>query len=145
MRRLLAVLLLTAPLLGAKKAPAYQYQDAILLSFRDVAVGSSCSTEGTTNGTVDDDGRIKGDSSGSSSCHNQTSRQYTVKLGDSVYVLQAKAPLTSTIPVLWMIPPRESVLARVMPGTPLKVRMDGGTFYVKVGSKESAFNIVAAQ
>ena len=40
---------------------------------------------------------------------------------------------------------KNSVLYGVLPGTPIKMRSEGGTVYIKVGKRESEYEIAAMQ
>jgi hypothetical protein len=92
MQRLLAVVLLFCCAAAyAKDKNDPQYQDAVLVSFRNISTGSSCSSYGNTNGAVDDDGRVAATTNSSSSCFNNTARLYTIKVEDHTYVIKPAA------------------------------------------------------
>ena len=40
---------------------------------------------------------------------------------------------------------KNSVLYGVLPGTPIKMRSESGTVYIKVGKRETEYKIVAMQ
>lgn len=126
-------------------AQAAEYQNGILVSFRDVRTGSSCS--GSVNAKADDDGNVNGNSN--SSCSDTTERDYTVKIGDQLMVitpaLTKKRSGFAIATLGWSeIPRKGSVLRDQLPGAHFMVRSDSSGMYVKVDKKESKFRIVAA-
>lgn len=126
------------------------YQNGILVSFYSVTSGSSCSSSGSVNGKVDDDGTVSGSTNGNTNCVNSESRRYKIKVGENTYVLRrtfsagqkAGAIASMGWSALFI---KNSVLANLLPGTPVQVRSDGTGFLVKVGKKESRYDVVAAQ
>ena len=75
----------------------------------------------------------KTDSSGS--CQDTSVRLYTVKVGDSTFVIKHGVEIWN----------RESVLARQLPGFKFKVRTQKDKLYIKVGERESPFFLVEAK
>jgi hypothetical protein len=134
----------------AKPPKDVQYQDAVLVSFKDITTGSNCSSNGTVKGKVDDDGNVSGDSNSTTSCSDKTMRHYTIKVGDSVFVLEPsmsggqKAGAVASLG--WSaVFAKKSVLWNQLPGTHMQVRSDPHGFYVKVGNRESLYDIVGAK
>lgn len=136
-------LTLPTPIASAKdkhSRPDSNYQDGTLVSFRNVATGSSCShtaeTTGDVDATTDDNGNtsgtVKSTTRGSTDCANSYKRLYTIRYAESTLVI-------AHAPEIWN---RPSVLARQLPGAKIKVRYDGKHLFVKVGEKESKFDIV---
>jgi hypothetical protein len=143
MKRLTLILLLLSSAAWAKeKAAPADYQDAVLVSFRTVATGSSCSHSSTTSGnvdaTTDDDGNttgtIKATTEGSTDCSNTGWVYYTLSVGNHTYVVHHAVAFRF----------RSSNLHGQLPGAHLQVRMDGKAFYVRVNNKESKFVVVEA-
>jgi hypothetical protein len=133
---------------SSKSEPVYQ--DGVLVSFFSITTGSSCSTSGTVKGQVNDDGAVSGSTNDNTNCSNNESRRYRIKVGDNAYVLRhtlsggQKAAALASLGwgAMFM---KQSVLANLLPGTPIKARSDGTGFFVKVGKKESRYEVIAAQ
>jgi hypothetical protein len=119
----------------AKPHKDVQYQDAVLLSFRNVATGSSCTSTGSGKAKTDDNGDTEGNTSGQTDCSNNIVRRYTVQLGNITYVLVRAYGFSF----------KSSVLANQLPGTHVLVRTDEHGFYVKIGDRESRYDIVEAK
>jgi hypothetical protein len=134
----------------ASSKPELVYQDGVLVSFFTVTTGSSCSSSGTVKGQVNDDGAVSGSTNDNTNCSNNESRRYRIKVGDNAYVLRhtlsggQKAAALASLGwgAMFM---KQSVLANLLPGTPIKARSDGTGFFVKVGKKESRYEVIAAQ
>lgn len=62
-------------------------------------------------------------------------RLYTVRSGDNTYVLEYEGAAFY----------RPSVLANCLPGTKVKIAMDRKHFYVRIGNKESKFQVIEAK
>jgi len=118
-----------------KERPDSDYQDGVLVSFRTDAAGSNCSSSGSVKGSVDDDGEVEGTTDSSGSCHNISVRLYTIKVGDSTFVIKHA-------PENWN---RRSVLDQQLPGFRFKVRTQKDKLYIKVGERESPFFLVEAK
>lgn len=149
-RTAFALSLLLCSTAWAKSKPLGEYQDGVLVSFYNVTTGSSCSSSGTVNGKVDDDGKISGSTDGNTNCSNNESRRYKIKVGDNTFVLRrtfTKGQKAGAIASMgWSaLFVKNSILADLLPGTAIKVRSDGTGFFVKVGNKESRYDVVAAQ
>lgn len=134
-------LALTAPSMWAKdKHPNADFQDATLVSFREVATGSSCSHVSSTTGkmeaSTDESGQTSGSidstTSGDTSCRDTGWIYYTLQVGDHTFVVHhAVAPFF-----------RSSDLKGLIPGTHVLVRTDSKGLYIRVGDKESKFVVV---
>jgi hypothetical protein len=142
-KKLALIVLLLSPAVWAKEKPApADYQDAVLVSFRTVATGSSCSHSSTTSGnvdaTTDDDGNttgtVKATTEGSTNCSDTGWVYYTIAVGSHTYVVHHAVTFGF----------RNSNLYRQLPGTHLQVRTDAKGFYVLVNNKESKFVVVEA-
>ena len=126
-----------------------KWQDAVLVNFRTVQSGSACSSSGTVNGTVDESGNVTGRTHGNSSCVTITTRFYTLSAGEHTYVLRheltagKKATVIATLGygALFM---KNSVLANQLPGVHVLARTDPKGFWVKIGSRESKYQVVEA-
>jgi hypothetical protein len=150
----------------ATKKPEPVYQDAVLKNFHTEQQGKFCTTSGDTNGTVnantDSDGHTNGTvnttSSASTSCSPRMVAYYTVVMGEHVFTLSpatssgkkaakvGTAMLTFGIgAIVWNAFDKNSALYGVLPGTPIKMRSESGTVYVKVGKRESEYKLVSAQ
>ena len=77
---------------------------------------------------------------------------YTVVIGEHTFVLSPTEPgaVTATklagIIAFWpsvFFLKQNSVLHGVLPGTPIKMRSENGTVYIKVGKLESEYKIVS--
>jgi hypothetical protein len=152
----LLALLVAVPAFAAKHSDS-EYQLGRMVSFHTEQSGRHCTSSEQTNGNVnaytDDSGNTSGtvraSSYGSSSCTPITKAYYTVKVGDNTFVLTpavsaAKvgvALVTLGIGTAFM---KNSVLYGTLPGTPILVRSENGTFYVKVGKRESDYKLAAA-
>lgn len=157
MRRSLLPILLLCLSAFAKDKPHYTYQDALLVSFRDVVSGSSCVHSSETTGDVKantDDGYTSGTvnatTTGTSECSNNASRLYTINVAGQTYIIRhsmtggqmATAMVTMGWGALFM---KQSVLANQLPGTHVFVRSDEHGLYVKLGKRESRFKVVEAK
>jgi hypothetical protein len=150
----------------AQKKPEPVYQDAVLKDFHTEQQGKFCTTSGNTNGTVnantDSDGNTNGTvnttSSASTSCRPRMVAYYTVVMGEHVFTLTptissgksaakvGTAMLTFGIgAIVWNAFDKNSALYGVLPGTPIKMRSESGTVYIKVGKRETEYKIVAMQ
>ena len=119
----------------AKERPDSDYQDGVLVSFRTISSGSNCSSSGTVKGSVDENGNVEGKTDSRGSCQDTSVRLYTVKVGDSTFVIKHGVEIWN----------RESVLARQLPGFKFKVRTQKDKLYIKVGERESPFFLVEAK
>jgi hypothetical protein len=119
----------------SKERPDSDYQDGVLVSFRTVAAGSNCSSSGSVKGSVDDSGDVEGTADSSGSCHSISDRLYTIKVGDSTFVIKHA-------PENWN---RQSVLDRQLPGFKFRVRTQKDKLYIKVGERESPFFLIEAR
>lgn len=137
------VLLLLSSVAWAKNKPApTDYQDAVLVSFRAVTTGSSCSHNLTTSGNVDattdndgnTNGTVKATTEGSTDCSNTGWIYYTISVGGHTYVVHHAVTFGY----------RNSNLRGQLPGAHLQVRTDAKWFYVRVNNKESKFVVVEA-
>ncbi len=73
---------------------------------------------------------------------------YTVVMGAHVWVLTPAVTLARAGTVLLTAGfgamfLKNSTLAGVLPGTPVKMRSEGGNIYVKVGKRESEYKIIS--
>jgi hypothetical protein len=119
----------------AKTHKDAKYQDAVLVSFRDVTSGSSCSSSGTVQANTDDSGDTTGTASSRGNCSNNTVRQYTVQVGSHTYVLVYGYNFLNL----------HNDLAKQLPGAHFLVRFDKRGIYVRAGKKEALYDIVAAK
>lgn len=147
----------------AAKKPKPVYQDAVLKDFHTEQQGKHCYTSGDTNGTVKADtdnegttnGTLTATSTSSTSCTPRMVAFYTVVMGDHTFVLSPTEPggeaaakglaIIATGGMGAFFLKKNSVLYGVLPGTPIKMRSESGTVYVKVGKHESEYKIVAMQ
>ena len=148
----------------AAKKPEPVYQDAVLKDFHTEQQGKHCSTSGDTNGTIkadtDSDGTTNGTvtatSTSSTSCTPRMVAFYTVVMGEHTFVLsptenggvvaaKATAIIATGGMAAFFLSRKNSVLYGVLPGTPVKMRSEGGTVYIKDGKRESEYKIVAMQ
>lgn len=146
----IACITLCTSLAVAKPPKDVQYQDGVLVSFKDVATGQHCSSNGSVDGKEDDNGNVTGSTSGTTSCSDRMTRRYTIKVGDSTYVIETalsggqKAGAVASLG--WSeVFAKKSVLWNQLPGTTFKVRSDTHGFYVKLGNRESLYEIVEAK
>ncbi len=148
----------------AAKKPEPVYQDAVLKDFHTEQQSKHCSTSGDTNGTIkadtDSDGTTNGTvtatSTSSTSCTPRMVAFYTVVMGEHTFVLsptenggvvaaKATAIIATGGMAAFFLSRKNSVLYGVLPGTPVKMRSESGTVYIKVGKRESEYKIVAMQ
>lgn len=147
----------------AAKKPEPVYQDAVLKDFHTEQQGKHCSTSGDTNGTIkadtDSDGTTNGTvtatTTSATSCTPRMVAFYTVVMGNHTFVLSptesggvaaAKGlAIFATGGMGAFFLKKNSVLYGVLPGTPIKMRSESGTVYIKVSKRESEYKIVAMQ
>lgn len=126
----LALIMLSSMALGA------DYQDAVLLSFRDVPTGENCS--GSVNGN-----------NVNSNCYDTTERQFTVKVsGQNLVIVPSGTKKRAGLAIATLgwseIPRKGSVLRDQLPGSHFLIKSDSSGMYVKVGKKQSKFRVVEA-
>jgi hypothetical protein len=119
----------------AKPHKDAEYQDAVLVSFRDVKTGSSCSSSGTVKANTDDSGNTTGNTSSRTNCSNNIARQYTVQVGSNIFVLVYGYNFLNL----------HNDLSKQLPGAHFRVRSDKHGVYVRVGDKEALYDIVEAK
>jgi len=119
----------------AKPPKDAQYQDAVLVSFKDVKSGSSCSSTGSVKASTDNSGDTEGSTSSRANCSNTIVRQYTIHLGSNTFVLVYGYNFLNL----------HNDLAKQLPGAHLRVRSDRSGFYVRIGDKEARYDIVEAK
>lgn len=112
-----------------------QYQDAVLVSFKDVKNGSSCSSSGSIKAKTDDSGDTEGSTSSQTNCSNKIVRQYTIQLGSNTFVLVYGYNFLNL----------HNDLSKQLPGAHLRVRSDKSRFYIRIGDKEVRYDIVEAK
>lgn len=143
MKTFALLLLLCLPAFASKKHAPADYQDGVLESFKEVATGQSCnhatSTNGNISGDVHDNGHITGDetanTTGKTNCSTTSVREYTVAVGNHTYVVEESYRFLN----------RLGFLHNLLPGTPIKVRVDSKGIYIEKGSKETKYDIVEAR
>jgi hypothetical protein len=127
-----------------------QYQEGVLIDFRMVTVGRSCSGSGTVRGDEDELGNVNGSVNTSSSCRDTETRDYTISVGQHMYVIRPsytgkqRAIGVASLGYSRFFEKR-SVLAHQMPGAHLLIGTDEHGCWVKVGKRKSHFEIVAAK
>ena len=130
--------------------PAPVYQDGVLVSFSTVRSGESCQTSGTATARSNGDGTATATSDGEATCSDVMRRHYTLKVGDSQFVVKPaiskKVAAMGAATIGWgLLFTKQSVLANLLPGTHILVRTDDQGFHVKVGKRESLYTVVSAQ
>jgi hypothetical protein len=138
MKSIVLIFLMCSPLLAASKS---DYQDAVLVGSRMIAVGSSCS--GDTNGKADDDGRISADTS--SNCSNRYTALYTITLHDQTFTLRPAMTKKEVLTLGWSSMFKASVLHNQLPGSHVLIRSASDGVHVKVGKRESKYEVVEAR
>jgi len=141
---IVCTILLFSTAASAKSHPASDYQDAVLVSFRDIAHGSTCDHTASTSGDVSahtkDDGYTSGTvtakTTGTSACRDIQIRHYTLRVADHIYVVQ---------PAYVFLNRSTFLLLHERPGTRVQVRFDKKALFVRLNDKESKFDIVEAQ
>ena len=119
----------------AKPHKDSEYRDAVLVSFRTVETGTSCSSNGKIEAKTDDSGNTKGSTSDNTNCSTSIVRQYTIKLGDNTYVIVYGYNFLNL----------HNVLATQLPGAHMLIRPDKDGFFVRIGNKEARYEIVEAK
>lgn len=111
------------------------YQDAVLVSFRDVKTDSSCASNGTFKANTDSSGDTTGIVSGKTNCQNKIVREYTIRLGDNTFVIVYGYNFLNL----------HNDLSKLLPGAHLRVRSEKSGFYVRIGDKEARYDIIEAK
>ncbi len=119
----------------AKSHKDADYQDAVLVSFRDVKTDSSCTSSGTVKASTDSSGDTTGSTSSETNCRNRIVREYTVRLGSNTFVIVYGYNFLNL----------HNDLSKLLPGAHLRVRSDKGGLYVRIGDKEARYDIVEAK
>lgn len=133
----------------ASKHPDPAYQDGVLKAFRTEQHGSTCSTTGKTKGTLNADSAPVGNSSSTTGSVDATTSSttdcaalmrtyYTIAVGEHVFVVTPDRSIKEFFHPY-------SDLYGALPGTTVKIRTDGGKFFVRIGKRESQFAIVSAE
>lgn len=150
-RLVIAVSLVGAGLLEAAKKPAIaDYQEAVLLDLQTRESGMHCSASGTVRGQEDDSGYISGTASTSSHCVPVRTTYYRISAGEHTYTLRPavtgkQVGLAAATLGYSRLLAKDSVLARQLPGSKILVRSDEHGFWVKLGKRESKFEVVEAR
>jgi hypothetical protein len=141
-----------AVVLGACFAVAQgtDYQEATLVNFKTIQTGSNCSSYGNVNGQVENNGQVTGHTTGTSSCNARMTTYYTLSFGDHTYTLRPEmttkertaAVASLGYAVFFM---KNSVLDKRLPGTKVLLRTDAKGAWVKLGRRESRYEIVEAR
>lgn len=119
----------------AKPHKDADYQDAVLVSFRDVKADSSCTSSGTVKANTDSSGDTTGSTSSETNCRNRIVRQYTVRLGSNTIVIVYGYNFLNL----------HNDLSKLLPGAHLRVRSEKSGLYVRIGDKEARYDIVEAK
>lgn len=154
----LAILLLCSTAALCEKKPEPVYQEAIFKSYRSVSMGSNCDSSGTTTGTVNASTDAMGNTNGTvnantqthGSCSDVTMAVYAVAIGSQIFTLTPTSTLVGSSVSFVTLGlsnafKRDSVLYGQLPGTPIRIRSEGGVFYVKVGKRESMYKLIGVQ
>jgi hypothetical protein len=149
MKRLTLWLTLCASLAYAKDKPQPSWIGGELLGFHDIHSGQSCSSNGTVNGTADDDGNVKGTTQANTNCTPHTTREYNVKIGDQKYAIRpamsGKQKGTALATMGWSaVFTKNSVLSGQMPGAHFEAHFEGSDLHIKIGKRESLYAVVFA-
>lgn len=159
MRHFALIFLLYCVPVFAKSKPKVTYQDGIYESVRGQIVGSHCAGSANTDGNFSaetenygtsssTDGTVRASSNSASDCRAVTRGLYTIKVGENVYVL---TPYISVIQAVGANSPllrafqKPSILSTELPGSHIQVRSQDGSFYIKVGKRESRYTLVEAK
>ena len=119
----------------AKSHNDADYQDAVLVSFKDVKGDSSCTSTGTVKANTDSSGDTTGSTSSETNCRNRIVREYTVRVGSNTFVIAYGYNFLNL----------HNDLSKLLPGAHLRVRSDKSGFYVRIGDKEARYDIVGAK
>jgi hypothetical protein len=119
---------------SAKPPKDTQYQDAALLSFKDVQEGSSCASTSKLKAKTDDNGDTEGSTSAETTCSKKVERHYSIRFGDSIFVLVYGYNFLNL----------HDVLASQFPGAHMLIRMDKKNLFVRIGNHEARYDIVEA-
>jgi len=119
----------------AKTHKDADYQDALLVSFKDVKAGSSCASSGTVTANTDSAGKTTGSTDSEARCRDRVTRQYTVQVGKNTFVIVYGYNFLNL----------HNDLSKQLPGSHLRVRSDKHGFYVLIGDKEARYDIVEAK
>lgn len=149
-------LALLGSVLLAQTAPAeLPFEDAVLVSFKTVESGEDCSSNGTTKGTVSDQGDVNGTVSSTTYCSSTETRVYVVRVGSSQLTLEPTisgkraagdaALAIGTLGYGALFLRHKQALANQLPGTHILIRAHGSDFEVRVGSRTSLYRLVGAQ
>ena len=148
MRRLLTVALVcaSASCALARDKGKGDWQPGVLVSFRTVTTGSSCS--GNVDAKVDEAGQVNG--STESTCSDRRLRFYTIQVEGQTFVVApdhtGKQKAVGMATLGWSAAfAKGSVLRDQLPGAHIQVRSDPSGLFIRVGKKESKFTIVEAR
>jgi hypothetical protein len=148
MRLLTTAILLSCSVFAAKKD--VEYQEAVLVDFSTVRTGSSRANSGTVTGEVDDSGNVSGTTHGRSKCGDITTRDYRLRVGTHIYTVRPSYSGKQTATAVASFGysrffTKSSVLANQIPGARVLIRTDEHAFWVKLGKRESRFEVIAAK
>lgn len=151
MRTVTWVLFWLLPLAAfASKKDTADYVAGVLVSFHDIHTGKTCSSSGSVDGRENSDGSITGNTDETTNCFTNFARLYTVQIGGQVLTIEramsGKRKLAALGTMGWSTAlAHQSVLANQLPGTHFLARSDGTYLHVRIGKKETIFNIVEAK
>jgi hypothetical protein len=146
---MLALLLSLSTAASAKPEPPYD--DGVLQSFRVVDEGQSCSTNGTTTGTVSDSGNVNANSSSSTTCSPRKKAFYTIVVKGQTLVITPTQSAGTKVGVVaslgWgALFLKDSCLYGQLPGAKFQIRTESpGTYRIKLGKRESLYKLVSAE
>jgi hypothetical protein len=151
LKRCTAVFLAASCVVAVAK-PKAAYQDAVLKNFSSERHQTRCasseknssglSSRGSGGGSNSASGRSG--ANGAAPCGVHVVSVFTVVADEHVYVL-TPALLGEYAPTgLGRFLVRSPSLEGALPGTPVKMRSDGGDIYIKVGNRESEYKLVSA-
>jgi len=136
-----------APVFAQDHTP--EYQKAVLVGFKTVTDGASCSSTGSVSAI--DDRSVNAQTS----CSDSRIRVYTVQVGTQTFFLEptrtgkqsAKqtALVVGTLGYGALFVRKKDVMANQLPGATLLIRSAGKGFQIKVGNKESVYLLLGAE
>lgn len=131
------------------------WQDAILVSFKTVAIGSSCSTTGNVQAEAYNRDNINATTNADTVCGNTVATLYTLRVGQNVLEVEPtisggktaaeSALVIGTIGYGALFLRNRVSLKDRLPGTHASIRQHGSKVEISVGKRHSLYTVVTAK
>ncbi len=150
-----AILLIAFLPMLADGASAGDWQAATLVSFKTVAIGSSCSSTGNVQAAAYNPDNIDATTDADSVCRDTVATIYTLRVGQNTLEVEPtisgnktaaeSALVIGTIGYGALFLRHKISLNNKLPGTHASIRQHGSNVEISVGKRHSLYRIVTAK